>query len=153
MIDEPHIADSAETPAAVIRFTIPRAEIRSVMGPAMRELLAVVAEQGVGPAGPIFSHHFRMDPEVFDFEVGAPVHGPVRPVGRVRPGALPAAKVLRTIYRGGYEGLGAAWAELEAWIAADGRRTAPNLWERYVLGPQSTSDPTLFQTELNRPLA
>lgn len=117
-LDTPRIVDTQGQPAAVIRLTIPRSEIRSVMGPAIGEVIAAVTAQGIGPTGPVFSHHFRLDPRVFDFEVGVLVSGVVAAAGRVKPGELPAATVARTIYRGTYEGLAAAWGEFEAWIAA-----------------------------------
>ena len=53
MLDAAQITQTAAQLTAVIRLTIPREEIRKVMGPGIRELLA--------PAGPIFSHHLRMD--------------------------------------------------------------------------------------------
>ncbi len=87
MIDEPRIVSSEEQLTAVIRFTIPRHEIQQVMGPAIGEVMGVVAAQGIGPAGPVFSYHLRKDPETFDFEVGVQVRSEVKPSGRVRPGA------------------------------------------------------------------
>ncbi|MBC7821777.1 MAG: AraC family transcriptional regulator, partial [Planctomycetaceae bacterium] len=81
-----------------------------------------------------------------------PVTKLVTPVGRVKPGQLPATKVARTIYHGPYEGLGAAWGEFVEWISANGHTPAPNLWECYVAGPESNSDPATWRTELNRPL-
>lgn len=153
MLDKPQIIQTQAQPAAVIRFTIPRAEIRNVMGPGIGEVMAAVAAQGVTPAGPVFSHHFKMDPDTFDFEVGVPVKAPVNPDGRVKPSQLPGAKVARAIYRGPYEGLGAAWGEFNEWIVAEGLTPAANLWESYVAGPESGPDPAKWQTELNRPLA
>jgi effector-binding domain-containing protein len=152
MIDTPQVIQTDRQITAVIRVTVPRKEIQSVMGPAIDEVLAAVAAQGAGPTGPVFSHHFRMDPEVFDFEVGVPVISTVTAVGRVKPGELPAAVVARTIYRGPYEGLGTAWKEFCDWMTANGQNPAPDLWEYYVKGPQSSPDPTTWQTELNRPL-
>jgi effector-binding domain-containing protein len=93
-----------------------------------------------------------MDPKVFDFEVGVPVSKPVAPAGRVEPGELPAATVARTVYHGGYEGLGNAWGEFDRWLAAEGHKAAGSLWECYVSGPESGSDPAKWRTELNRPL-
>ena len=52
---------------------IPRAEIQKVMGPGYREVMAAVAAQGIAPVGPWFTHHLRMDPDTFDFEIGVPV--------------------------------------------------------------------------------
>jgi effector-binding domain-containing protein len=152
MLDRPQIVQAAAQSAAVIRLTIPRAEIRNVMGPAIGEVIAAVAAQGMAPAGPVFSHHLRMDPAIFDFEVGVPVTAPVAAAGRVRAGQLPAAMVARAIYHGEYEGLGSAWAEFHAWIAAAGHEPGADLWERYLAGPESSPDPAAWRTELNRPL-
>jgi effector-binding domain-containing protein len=152
MLDTPQIVQTAVQQAAVIRLTIPREEIRNVMGPGIGEVMAAVAAQGIGPAGPVFSYHLRMDPDSFDFEIGVPVTKPVTPVGRVQPGQLPATKVARTVYRGPYEGLGAAWGEFGAWIKANGHEPAPDLWECYVSGPESSPDPATWRTELNRRL-
>jgi effector-binding domain-containing protein len=152
MIDPPHITETAAQQAAVIHLTIPRSEIQQVMGPAIGEVMSAVAAQGIAPAGPVFSHHFRMSPEVFDFEVGVPVSKAVAAAGRVKPGQLPAAKVARTVYHGPYEGLGAAWGKFGQWIAANGHQPTPNVWECYVAGPESSPDPANWRTELNRPL-
>jgi effector-binding domain-containing protein len=152
ILDEPRIVRTAARQAAVIRLTIPRSEIQQVMGPAIGEVMAALGAQGVSPAGPVFTHHLRMDPATFDFEVGVPVASPVSPAGRVKPGELPAARVVRTVYRGPYEGLGPAWGEFEKWIEGEGLKPAPDLWERYVRGPESGPDPAAWRTELNKPL-
>ena len=152
MLDTPQIVETADQLTAVIRLTIAREEIRNVMGPGLTELMVAVAAQGIALTGPWFTHHLRMDPEVFDFEICLPVAEPVVAVGRVKPGQLSAAKVARTIYHGPYEGLGDAWAEFDAWIAANGLKPASDLWECYVAGPESSPDPANWRTELNRPL-
>ena len=152
MLDAPQITQAAAQLTAIIRLTIPREEMRKVMGPGISELMATVAAQGIAPAGPWFTHHLRMDPAIFDFEIGVPVTAPVAAAGRVNPGQLPATKVARTIYHGPYEGLGAAWGEFIAWIAAKGHTAAPDLWECYLAGPEANPDPATFRTELNRPL-
>ena len=152
MLDAPQITQSTAQLTAIIRLTIPLEEVRNVMGPGIRELLATVAAQGIAPAGPVFAHHLRMNPGVFDFEIGVPVTAPVTAAGRVMPSQLPATKVARTVYHGDYEGLASAWGEFKAWIAANGHTAAPDLWECYLAGPESNSDPTTWRTELNRPL-
>jgi len=152
MIDTPAVTATRAQHTAVIHLTIPRAEIQKVMGPAHQELFSTLAAQGMAPVGAWFSHHFRMDPATFDFEVGVPVSAPITPTGRVTNSQLPAARVARTVYRGGYEGLGAAWGELEQWIKVEGLESAPELWEIYAAGPESGSDTAGWRTELNRPL-
>jgi effector-binding domain-containing protein len=94
-----------------------------------------------------------MDSDVFDFEIGVPVAEPFAAAGRGHAGQLPAATVARAIFHRDYEGLGAAWAECDAWIAAHGLTPRPDLWECYVAGPESSPDPATWRTQLNRPLA
>src|SRR3989442_1573127 len=53
MLDKPQIVRTEAQLTAVIRLTIPRAEIQTVMGPAIAEVMAAVAAQGLGPAGPV----------------------------------------------------------------------------------------------------
>jgi effector-binding domain-containing protein len=93
-----------------------------------------------------------MDPEVFDFEICVPVAAPVAPTGRVKPGEWPAMKVARAIYHGRFEGLSAAWGEFNDWVASQGLKPAPDLWEVYATGPQTSPEPTEWRTELYRPL-
>ena len=47
MIAAPQIAQTNVQEAAVIRLTIPRSEMRKVFGPAVGELMAELAAQGV----------------------------------------------------------------------------------------------------------
>ncbi|MBM3458246.1 MAG: AraC family transcriptional regulator [Armatimonadetes bacterium] len=153
MLEEPQIVRSAEQLTAVVPLRVPRSEIQAVMGPGIQELLQVVGSQGIGPAGPCFCRHFRLEPDYFDFEISVSVTAPVTPVGRVRGSSLPAVTAARTVYVGPYEGLGPAWGEFDAWVAAQGLEPAEWLWECYVAGPESGSDPSGWRTELNRPLA
>ena len=152
MIDTPEIVQTEKCLMALIHVVCPRAEIRNVMGPGIGEVMSTVAAQGIAITGPWFTHHLKIEPANFDFEICVPVASTVKAAGRVRPGQWPAMKVARTMYRGPYEKLGDAWGEFEKWIAANGHKSAPDLWERYVKGPESGADSSLYCTELNRPL-
>ena len=152
MLDTPRITHSTAQLTAFIHLTIPRAEIQNVMGPGINELMATIAAQGIAPAGPWLTHHLKMHPDTFDFEICVPVSAPVVAVGRVQPGQLSAAKLARTVYHGPYEGLSDAWGEFMDWIEANGHKPGPDLWEVYVAGPESSPDPATWRTELSRPL-
>ena len=132
---------------ARIQLNIPREEIRNVMEPGLKEIMGVLAAQGIEPSGPWFTHHFRMEPGIFDFEICVPVATPVKPAGRVEPGEWSAMTVARTIYQGPYGGLAAAWKEFNEWVASSRHTPAEDLWERYVSSP-----PRPARTELIRPL-
>ena len=60
MIDTPQITQTAAQLAAVIHVTIPCAEIQSAMRDGITEAMAAVKAQGIGPAGPWFTHHLSM---------------------------------------------------------------------------------------------
>jgi len=152
MLSAPEIVNTDAVRVALIPLTIARAEIRQVMGPGITEVMSAVAAQGVGPAGPWLTRHHRMDPGEFDFDICVPVSAEVTPVGRVLAGELPAARVARAVYQGPYEGLGDAWGELMAWIAARGLTHGPGLWEVYEAGPERDPDPSTWRTVLHRPL-
>ncbi|MBV8266334.1 MAG: GyrI-like domain-containing protein [Planctomycetaceae bacterium] len=154
MIEAPQVKETADRLTAFIPLVVPRAEIQEVMGPAIREVYAVIAAQGIAPAGPWFTHHRRKPTDTFDFDVCVPVATPVTAAGRVTAGMLPAARVARTVYHGPYEGLAAAWGEFCDWIEANGHTPRADLWECYLVGPgpESSPDPATWRTELVRPL-
>jgi effector-binding domain-containing protein len=153
MLAAPQIITTDAQDAAIIHLAIPRSEMMAEFGSAVRELMSALAVQRVETVGPVFAHHLKMSPDTFDFELGIMVSGPVKATGRVRPGQLPAAKVVRAVYSGSYEGLSAAWSELNVWVTANGYEEAENLWEVYSVGPGSSPDPASWRTELNRPIA
>jgi effector-binding domain-containing protein len=158
MIESPHIVETQSQSAAVIHLAIPREEMRKAMPLAIQEVKAAIARQGITAEGPLIIHHLKLSPKKFDFEVGYPVSAPVSSMGRVKAGTLPAAKVARTVYHGDYEGLFAAWDEFgkrlqsQGILAREGLTSAATLWEAYLVGPETSSDPRDWQTELNLPL-
>ncbi|HVX88095.1 MAG TPA: GyrI-like domain-containing protein [Gemmatimonadales bacterium] len=152
MIETPSIITTTRRDIAVIRFTIPHAEMMKVFGPGIQELVGELAAQGIAPAGAVFAHHHRITKDTFDFDLGVPVGRPVAARGRVRPGVWPSQRAARTVYHGGYEGLPGAWGEFTAWMKGQGVAQAEDLWESYDKGPQTSADPKEWRTELVRPL-
>jgi effector-binding domain-containing protein len=51
-----------------------------------------------------------------------------------------------------YEGLGGAWHRFRGWMEANGHKTASDLYECYVVGPESSLDPANWRTKLSRPM-
>ncbi len=151
-LDDPQLIDTSRLQTAAIRLKIPGRDMPNHMGPAMQELMATIREQGLEPAGPVYSFHFRMPSDTFDMEVGIPVSGEVKPAGRVIASELPATAVLRTTYHGPYEGLADAWGAFMKQVEASGHKTQACFWESYVSGPESGTDSSQWRTELNRPV-
>lgn len=153
MISTPHIVELPQQKIAFIRVKTPREEIVHAMHKGLEELGSVLKRQKVTPSGPWFTHHFRRPDESFDFRICFPVESDVTPEGRVEAGELEHARVVQTIYSGGYEGLGGGWGELHQWIDSQHLKTRDDLWERYLVGPETSCDKAEWRTELNRPLA
>jgi effector-binding domain-containing protein len=152
MIEKPTIVTTTPQHTAIIAIVVSRDDIQSVMGPTIQEVYATIGAQGIAPAGPWFTHHRRRPTDTFDFEASVPVVSPIKPAGRVQPSQWPAMKVARTVYHGGYEGLGAAWGEFLDWVETEGLKTADDLWECYLVGPEGGDDDSVYRTQLNKPL-
>lgn len=151
MIGSPEVRRLPEVCCAALRMVVPRDEIRHVMGPAIREVFGAVQAQGLSPIGPWYTHHFRRPTDSFDLEVCVPVAGTIASTGRVYAGRRPAMEVVRTVYTGSYEGLGEAWAEFVDAIERGGHRVGDDLYEAYLVGPESNPNPEAWRTELIRP--
>ncbi len=152
MLDQPQIIQTETRLIALIHLTIPKDEIRNVMGPSLRELMSTVSAQGLQPTGSWFDHHFAIAPDHWDFEIGVPLSAPVAPAGRVQSGQWPAMRAARTVFHGDYEELGVAWSEFLDWIEAHGHNPAADLYQCYLTGPESSPDPANWRTELIKPL-
>ena len=152
MIETPRVVETPPQWVAALSIMTPRSKMGEVMGPGIREVMAAVKAQGIGPTGPWFAHHLKMTADVFEFDICVPVSSPVAAVGRVKPWQRPGLSVVRTVHHGSYEGLGGAWHEFTSWIEAQGYETASDLYECYLVGPESASDPADWRTELCRPI-
>lgn len=152
MIETPKVVETTAQLVATIHIETPRSKMQQVMGPGIGEVMSAVKAQGIGPTGPWFAHHLKMTPEAFDFDICVPVSAPVKAVGRVKPWQRPALNVACAVYHGPYEGLGGAWHEFAAWTEANGYKTAGDLYECYLVGPDSSPDPAHWRTELSRPV-
>ena len=152
MIETPQVVQTTMQLIAFVHIQTPRSKMQQVMGPGIAEVMSAVKAQGIGPVAPWFTHHLTMTPEASDFDICVPVSAPVNAVGRVKAGQRSALKVVRTIYHGPYEGLGGAWQEFTQWAEDNGYKTAGDLYECYIAGPETTFDPAHWRTELSLPI-
>jgi effector-binding domain-containing protein len=149
MISDPKIITTKEQPSAVIPLVIPGRDMPKYMDPAIKEILKVLADQNVRPAGPMFSYHHRRPSDTFDFEMGFPVAKVIGPAARVINSKLPSVKVARAVYQGPYEGLAQAWSALQKWVRENGHGDTGKFWESYLNNPDEVKSPNEYRTELN----
>ena len=80
------------------------------------------------------------------------ITGRGRFIDDIAPPGLQHLTVVRAVHRGPYEQLGDSWGRLMTWMAEHGHQAAADLWESYLVGPESEPDATAFRTQLDRPL-
>ena len=127
------IVEQPEQITMVVRAVDPMAEITDVFHRAFPALGAVAADQQSQLQSPAFALYHGAPGDTADLEVGFVTGAAVEPVGDVVVGFLPGGRIARTVYAGGYEGLGEAWAALFGWAT-------PLL---YWIGPQLLGQPPL----------
>jgi effector-binding domain-containing protein len=152
MIETPHLVVTEPQHYAFLHLLVPTSEVKKAMGPAIEEVMAAVAQQGAKPTGTWFMHYLIRPMLHFDVEVCVPVAEPLKPLGRVETGFWPATKAAQTIYHGKYSGLPAAWDKFEAWVKTQPGQPGTELWERYLVGPDSNPHPADWRTELDWPM-
>lgn len=122
--------------------------MQKIMGPSIQQVYAAVTAQGLSPAGAWFTHHLRRPTTTFDFEVCVPVGTRFEDVGAIEGKTWPAMTMAQAELNGNYDQLAAAWGELAAWTQRQSLAMAPDLWEVYRIGPESSNDPGDWRTEM-----
>lgn len=134
MTYEVELADLSPQPAAVVRDHVEAAGLPAFLGEAFGEVMRVLSEQHLSPAGPPFGR-YRPTDGGFDVEVGFPATGTVAPAGRVTSAVLPGGPAARALHRGDYGQVGAAYEAAAGWLRDNGYVPAGEAWESYLDGP------------------
>ena len=149
MITPPELIHTQASITAVIPLVIPGRDMPKYMDPAIQEVIAAITGQGIKIVGPMFSYHHRRPGDTFDLEVGFPVSQAIKQEGRVINSKLPAVSVVRSVYRGPYDGLAQAWSALQKWVRDNSHGETGRFWESYLNNPDEVKDPKEYRTELN----
>ncbi|OEU87311.1 AraC family transcriptional regulator [Streptomyces abyssalis] len=147
--DEPEIVDVEPAVTAVVRGVVPQAGLRDFFDTSFRQLGETVSRQQIAITGPAFGLYSRPPQETAELEVGFVTDRAVRPEGDVVVSALPGTRVARTTHHGSFDGLGASWERLHAWVREQGLTPGPVMWEFYVTEPTPDMDPRELRTQLN----
>ncbi len=144
---EVELVDLQEQRTAVVRGHATLDGIADFLGGAFGVVSRALDEHATGPAGPPFAQYATAT-DGFDVEAGFPVGGRVGgladgPVEGTVEGAadgvvageLPGGRAARTLHRGSYAGVAAAYDALGGWLTENGYRPAGAPWESYLDGP------------------
>lgn len=86
------ILELDEQPTAVVRATLPFAELAGFFGRAFEAVLAALATQGVAPTGPPFAFYPGIVVETVEVAADFPTERPVDPSGEVVALTLPGGR-------------------------------------------------------------
>ena len=136
--------------AAVVPGHVAMDRIPDFLGSAFDEVMQVLDEQGLTPAGPPFG---RWEPRAdgFDAEAGFPSTGPISSAGRVQAQMLPGGLAATAIHRGDYAAIGATYGVLDNWITSNGYVVAGPPWESYLDEPGASEPRTRVYMPCARP--
>lgn len=135
---------------AVVRDSVPVAELPARLARAYREVRRHLTERRIRIEGPFFARYsFRG--AVVDVEAGFPVPGPVPPAGRVVASRLPGGPALVTTHEGDFDDLGLARLAVADRFKEQGLEPAGPHWEVYYTSPATRPAPSRWSTDLVAP--
>jgi AraC family transcriptional regulator len=123
------------------------------IGPMIGEMVEFARIRGIRIIGPpVLIHHEAMPEDgpragetgTADIEVAFPIAGDAVGEGDISVYDLPGGTMARNIYMGAYPGIGDAYKQIFAWLAANGKRVAGPMREVYVNDPGDTPQEDLI---------
>lgn len=141
-------------PIARVLVRTPLRELAEALGPGYARLFAGLAEQGIGPAGPVGTRYLSDDLDAAELEVElfVPVARPPRPTATITAGQLPGCLLAATVHEGGYDDVETAYRSLGRWIAGHDRALAGPAEERYLTPPAPGVPTAALRTEIAWPV-
>lgn len=145
-------------PVLIIRRRVPRSDIALTIGKEIRAVFIYAQANGIGMTGHPITRYPEYGVGMVTLETGMRVTSysgewtTGEGDGNVIRELLPAGPAATTIHMGPYDGLQDAYAEVEQWIAANGRKAAGAPWEVYLNDPGDFPDPKDWKTEIFWPL-
>jgi effector-binding domain-containing protein len=107
----------------------------------------------VGPAMSLWHSAPGQIPDSFDIETCLPIEGPVSPADRMHFRELPAGLQAFTIHIGSYDNMGDAFDAVWEWIQEHSYEMTGPPRDVVLRGPNETSDPSTYRTEIVYPVA
>jgi AraC family transcriptional regulator len=152
-LEDPRIALDrlSERHAASVRTTTRLHRLRHTIDTLHELVMHVVGEQGLAPAGPLFTRFHEIG-NLIAIEAGMPLAQPIIPSGVVLASELPGGPVLRCQYTGELEELAAIRDTLARLQRVHGLNAAGAPWESYLVDRRDVLDHGDWVTEVCLPV-
>jgi effector-binding domain-containing protein len=140
-------------PIVGLHEVVAMTDLSDFFGRAFEAAAAELARLGEAPAGPPVALYRGPASETIDVVAGFPVRHVVTPTGGLVVEMLPGGSLVETIHTGSYDDLGRTYAGFSEWFAEQGLTVSSAMWEEYLVGPESETDPSRWQTRIVYPVA
>ena len=145
------IVEVTSQPMLSMRQRVERAAIGGQFQEVLATVNGVLATRGLTATHQPMGIYHAVDDMSFDVEIGIPIDE-AQPGWDYLASETPGGRAARTLYRGPYEGLAAAWEAFARVLEDAGHRLASPCWEVYVNDPMD-HPPEAWETELYTRLA
>jgi len=143
--------DLVERHVASVSTSIDRRRLQHTILVLHELVMDVIGEQGLAPAGPLFSRYHRLD-TIVTLEAGIPLAQPVRPLGVIGAGTLPGGPTLHARHYGPRPPTPEQFMALERYCKVHGLRAAGAPWECYVIDARDTAEEDEWVTDVYLPV-
>lgn len=134
-ISDIYLLEQAEQPILSIRARSAVTGLPRLIGESYGRIAACLGKQGAQMSDvPLVIYH-NMDMQDLDVEMAFPVARPLPGGDGVGASALPAGRSVCCMYLGPYTALEPVYAEMAAWLQAQGLTPLPLSYEYYYNGP------------------
>jgi effector-binding domain-containing protein len=134
-ISEIVLLKTNEQPTMVVRTTTKVEKLPLVIGDSYRRIAEYLKELDELCADVPFVAYHNMDMQNLDVEIGFPVAKALPEKGDIKPGLIPAGKVVFCMYRGAYSNMAPVYGEMVKWITDNGHRPTGTCYEHYYNSP------------------
>jgi effector-binding domain-containing protein len=150
------VREVGSQPILSIRAVVRTLELVGFFDEACSEIMAYLIQAGVHAVGPprsLWHSAPGQIPDGSDIETCLPVARPVEPSGRMRYRELPGGLEAFTVHHGAYDDMGNAFDAVWQWIQANGYELVGPPCDVVLVGPNETSDPSAYRTEIVYPVS
>jgi effector-binding domain-containing protein len=133
---------------AGVRETVAMNALTDFFGRAYETTSTALAQQGAFPTGAPIAIYHGTPTTTADITAGFPVGQPVTPDGAIVTETLPGGPAAQTMHIGSYDDLATTYSALVIWFADQSLTAGTEMWEEYLVGPDSEPDPSHWQTRI-----
>ncbi len=131
---------------------VPMTELTDFFGRAYTVTGAEIEKQGVEQAGPPISMYHGIPTDTIDITAGFPVNQPITPANGTVVATLSGGPAIETIHTGSYDSMTGTYNDLMTWLEEQHIAVPEDMWEEYLIGPDTEADPATWQTRIVIPL-